>query len=407
MIGRYSSVLLMAVALSCNRQAPQPTPVAASSVAVASAHAEEGHDEGQKSHSGKTKGKANKDKGAAHQAGGEGGRFSVPFVWETSKTDPLAVARDHLREILADNARYVKEHPRPRVPQPGEQRPSTTLVTCSDSAVQVPVLDATPENDMYVVRNMGNQLATSLPSVAYGIEVLKTPVLLIVGHTGCDAMHLSGGDGGATGKSLKRELARIPQTKPRKLSKGDAATQAVFENVHSQVEAAIAQFQSLVHTSKLTIVGAVYDPGNELRGGAGKLHIINVNSNRDPASMNAFVAAISSDNKIIRLDPEAAHEEHEESGTEEEAEDEPQEESHAGQSPRPTPIARRAQTDRHTSVHAAVIPDSHEATRDKNAKESVGLELDQLEAATRENAGRSKSPAVDLSIIEASLVDHN
>ncbi len=391
MLGRYSPVLLLALALACNRQAPQPTPVAASASAVAKAHGEhgeEGHEEAkEEGHGSKSKGKgSSKDKGGRTNEA-DGSRFSVPFVWETSKTDPLAVARDHLREILADNARYIKDHPRPRVPGPTEQRPSTTLVTCSDSAVQVPVLDATPENDMFVVRNMGNQLENSLGSVEYGISELKTPVLLIVGHTDCDAVHLAiSKDSGKGSKALRRELAHIPQPKAKKLaSEGELLKQAVIENVHLQVEAAISQFQSLVHTSKLTIVGAVYDPGNELRQGAGKLHIINVNSNRDPAAMSAFVAAIMSDNKIIRLEPDGEQDEHgaledesEGAAEEHEAPEEARVERHS----RPASAARHARPEPHSEVHATVAS-RHEAPSGKK-HEAVAFDLDQLEATTRE-----------------------
>jgi carbonic anhydrase len=407
MIGRYSSVLLIALALSCNRQAPQPTPVATQSGAAGNEHADqEDEGEAEDGHGGKSKAKNSGRDKTALRTDPDGARFSVPFVWETSKTDPLAVARDHLRDILHDNHRYIKEHPRPRVPNAGEQRPSTTLVTCSDSPVQVPALDASPENDMFVVRNMGNQLQSSFASVAYGVEELKTPVLLIVGHTDCDAVHLAvGKNASKTSKTLKRELARLPRPKIKKgASESEVLRQAAIDNVHFQVDTAIAQFQSLVHTSKLTIVGAIYDPGNGMRQGAGKLHIINVNSNRDPGAMKGFVAAVMSDGKIIRLQPEGDEDEHE---VADESEHEAAQQSNREETEvRPVSPARRTKAEPRPIVHAAVAAARQDEPK-TTTKDSVAFDLDQLEATTRSDAARSKAPAVDPAIIEASLVDRN
>lgn len=400
MIGRFSTALVVTLALACSRQAPQPAPAAAGNVAAESQDGEGDEAGEEETHAAKSRSRATKDKQAPRAVEGEGANFSVPFVWQTSKTDPLAVTRQHLREILTDNTRYAKEHARMKAPGPGDQRPSTTLLSCSDSHIQVPALDATPENDMFVVRNMGNQLDNALPSVEYGIGELKTPLLLIVGHTDCDAVHLAVNRDPKVSKALKRELARIPVPKTKKPASGnELLKQAVLENVHMQVETAIGRFQSLVHASKLTIVGAVYDPANALRQGAGKLHIINVNSNRDPAAMSAFVKAVMSDNKIVRLDPEAPHD-----GEEHELADESEaEEPRSLVSSRSTPTARAPQSARKEPTQMAVAT-RQEAPKKKN--DSMGFDLDQLEAASKETM-RSKSPAVDPSIIEASLIDHN
>jgi hypothetical protein len=49
-----------------------------------------------------------------------------------------------------------------------------------------------------------------------------------------------------------------------------------------------------VQAGQLTIVGGVYDFRNDLQQGAGKLVIVNVNGNSEPARMTAFVDAIAS-----------------------------------------------------------------------------------------------------------------
>src|SRR5688572_10690562 len=99
-----------------------------------------------------------------------------------------------------------------------------------------------------------------------------------------------------------------------------------------------------------------------MRQGAGKLHIINVNSNRDPGAMNAFVAAILSDNKIIRLEPEGEHEEHSEhEATEPEEEHEPAQEARAESAhSRPVSVARRTTPSPRTSARVKAPAEYHE-----------------------------------------------
>src|SRR5262249_35764382 len=100
----------------------------------------------------------------AHAAPGDvdpkepGTRYGVPFAWELSKDEPLYKARSYLSEMLADNALNAglgKEH---FMPFADKQAPRATVVTCSDSRVQSSAWDATPENDAFTIRNIGNQV---------------------------------------------------------------------------------------------------------------------------------------------------------------------------------------------------------------------------------------------------------
>ena len=59
---------------------------------------------------------------------------------------------------------------------------------CSDSRVQSEAFRIQNVNDLFIVRNIGNQVINSSGSIEFGIRFLKTPVLLIVGHSGCGAI---------------------------------------------------------------------------------------------------------------------------------------------------------------------------------------------------------------------------
>jgi len=60
-----------------------------------------------------------------------------------------------------------------------------TLLTCADSRVQVNILGFEATNKIFVVRNIGNQIMPVFGSVDFGVMHLKTPLLLIMGHTHC------------------------------------------------------------------------------------------------------------------------------------------------------------------------------------------------------------------------------
>ncbi len=69
------------------------------------------------------------------------------------------------------------------------QRPWATVLTCSDSRVSPSwVFDTTP-GDLFVIRNAGNAAFTeAIASIEYGVSVLKTPLVMVMGHSGCGAV---------------------------------------------------------------------------------------------------------------------------------------------------------------------------------------------------------------------------
>jgi carbonic anhydrase len=220
-------------------------------------------------------------------------KFSVPFAYEVTKEEPLAVARGFLREAFADNSLYVGRGKKFFQVFAETQIPRATVITCADSRVQASAWDDTPENDDFTVRNIGNQVSSNAGSVEYGVEHLHTPLLLIIGHTGCGAVKAAMGDTSKLSQPIQAELRAlvVPKAAGDK-SLDDQWAAAVIANVHNQVSFAARHFTTLVQQGDLTIVGAVYDFRNDLGQGFGKLEIVNVNGNVEPERMKAFVAAI-------------------------------------------------------------------------------------------------------------------
>jgi carbonic anhydrase len=191
------------------------------------------------------------------------------------QADPAA--KDMLREIVQDNAAYMQAHKPDHFRHFADgQHPRATVVTCSDSRVHTHALDATPDGDLFMIRNIGNQISTAEGSVEYGVHHLHTPLLLIVGHSACGAIKAAAGDYSNESGPIRNELDTL------QIPKGEAGMASIQLNVNNQVRYAVNKFEAAVLTGKLIVVGAIYDFRNDLNQGYGKLKLINVNGETDP-----------------------------------------------------------------------------------------------------------------------------
>ena len=198
----------------------------------------------------------------------------------------VAQAQAIIKEIQAQNKAYIGAH-NPKFFQKlaQGQHPRATVVTCSDSRVHTNMLDKTPEGDLFMVRNIGNQLATAEGSVEYGVNHLASSLLLFIGHSSCGAIKAAGSDYSGLEPAIKHELDTI------KIDKGAAVIDGVKTNVHNQVAAAMQKFSGKVGSGELLIVGAVYDFADDMKQGAGKLNLIDMNGETDPAKLKNFKVA--------------------------------------------------------------------------------------------------------------------
>jgi carbonic anhydrase len=239
--------------------------------------------------------KAHDAKGAERgEANADPGKFIVPFAWEAGKDEPLAQTRAFLGDLLTDNQVYMEHGDKFFAAFADKQTPRATVVTCADSRVHTPAWDVTPENDDFLIRNIGNQVENAEGSIEYGVEHLRTPLLLIIGHTGCGAVKAAMGDTSKLSGPIQAELQHLHVPKPTAGKSPEAAwAEAVIINVNNQVDTALKHFAKDIQAGQLTVVGAVFDFRNDLMQGAGKLSIVNVNGNNEAERMTAFVDAIS------------------------------------------------------------------------------------------------------------------
>lgn len=186
--------------------------------------------------------------------------------------------------ILHDNSDYMAHHKAAYFKTfADKQTPRATVVTCSDSRVQSEVMDKGAVNDLFMVRDIGNQLATAEGSVEYGVRHLHTPLLIFVGHAACGAIKAASADYGKLEPAIRKELATI------NIPQGIDPTDGALLNVNNQVESAILKFSGEVEAGHLAILGAFYDFRNDLHQGAGKLIITNLNGETDPGKIRELM----------------------------------------------------------------------------------------------------------------------
>ena len=213
--------------------------------------------------------------------------FVMPMVAHASDhhAGDAAVAQAYIKEIQEADAAYIAAHDSAFFKNLAKgQTPRATVVTCSDSRVHTNAFDKTPEGDLFMVRNIGNQLATAKGSVQYGVNHLGSSLLLFIGHSSCGAIKAAGGDYSTLEEPIKKELDTI------NIAKGGANIDGVKTNVNNQVAAALKEWADQVKKGELLVVGAVYDFSDDMKQGAGKLNIININGETDPAKLSSMPA---------------------------------------------------------------------------------------------------------------------
>ncbi len=216
--------------------------------------------------------------------------FSAVFMQVALAGDEHASEYEQLqgvvKNIMRDNADFVKAHNAAYFKQAIEkQHPRATVVTCSDASLHTHALDKTPEGDLFVVRNMGNQIVTGEGSVEYGVYHLQTPLLIIVGHSACGAIKAAFGDYSKEPPAIKRELDTIKLSKKSQKNDDAELLRAVDANVNNQVTFALKKFDSEVQAGKLAVIGAIYDIQNIMHQGQGRLVIVNINGNTDSGNI--------------------------------------------------------------------------------------------------------------------------
>ncbi|GAA1849766.1 carbonic anhydrase [Brevibacterium marinum] len=175
--------------------------------------------------------------------------------------------------LLEGNRRFVEDtphHPNQdtarREALSNTQTPFVSLFGCSDSRVAAEMIFDVGLGDMFVVRNAGQVVdPVTLGSLEYGVEILGTPLLVVLGHDSCGAVTAAydSYDSGETPPGFISDVvARILPTVAR-ARKNDRTTvnATVAQNTMDTVEK-IMQLSAIISRAvdegRLIIVGLTY-----------------------------------------------------------------------------------------------------------------------------------------------------
>jgi carbonic anhydrase len=148
------------------------------------------------------------------------------------------------------------------------QTPWVTVLSCSDSRVLPEVLfGGLGIGELFVVRNAGNTIDTaSLGTIEYGAAVLKTPLLLVLGHercgaitSACEMVEKKVTFPGSIGKMIE---TIVPAAKSVEKASGDFVENTVRANAKQSAAKLLSESKiiaDLVKAGKTSIAAARYD----------------------------------------------------------------------------------------------------------------------------------------------------
>ncbi len=179
-----------------------------------------------------------------------------------------------LKRLIAGNQRYVSNTPTPsdfaatRAALAGGQNPYASILSCADSRISPELCFDAERGDLFVTRVAGNFVTTEiLASLEYGAAVLKSPLIMVLGHTSCGAIN-------ASIKAMKNDEdfpGHIQQLATSLSPAIDAAMKkdpknlelaAVRENVRLNVltlQNSTPILRKLVQGKQIQVVGGIYD----------------------------------------------------------------------------------------------------------------------------------------------------
>ena len=130
------------------------------------------------------------------------------------------------------------------------QHPYATVVTCSDSRVIPESIFSAGIGELFVIRAAGNVVGNlQLGSIEYATEHLKTPLVLVLGHSGCGAV------GAAIGSSPTGFVKYITDQIKEAIGAEKDDLTACGLNVKRTVE----KIKSAFPEREFEVVGAIYN----------------------------------------------------------------------------------------------------------------------------------------------------
>ena len=178
-----------------------------------------------------------------------------------------------LQMLEEGNERYASGEPayphqdaETRAALTDSQAPFAVVLACVDSRVPPEIVFDRGLGDMLVIRTAGHVVdQAALGSIEFGVGVLKSPLLVVLGHESCGAVQASitAVDEQSPLPGAIQSLAEAikPAVEKTRGSKGDRTAETIDANVHHVMEQLKQSdiIRQALESGALEIVGGVYD----------------------------------------------------------------------------------------------------------------------------------------------------
>ncbi|WP_435065018.1 carbonic anhydrase [Halobaculum sp. EA56] len=219
-------------------------------------------------------------------------------------------------DMLADNAGHARAFADRFDDVQDAQHPEAVTVSCSDSRVlQNHMWGNDTPGRLFTCGNIGNRVVQRTAAgevvsgdVLYPLAHTGTRTAVVVGHTGCGAVTatyvaLAGADDLAEPPGIEHCIDLLAphlepgvRRLPDGLSEAEAVNHLVEYNVDRQVDVLVGSDEVPEDTD---VVGVVYDFQDVYGGERGEVHVINVDGERDPATLREAHADVG--DRVERL----------------------------------------------------------------------------------------------------------
>ena len=185
------------------------------------------------------------------------------------------IGDQELERLMAGNGRFVESKQQGcdigqgrREALAGGQQPYAIILSCADSRVPPEHVFDEGLGDLFVIRVAGNVATPAvMGSIEYAVAQIGTPLLMVLGHSGCGAVAatydvLTQGEDGLTDglQALVNEIRPSVESVVDE-EKGNAVAIAVAANVEASIEALKQSpiIADALQNGRVRLVGAVYD----------------------------------------------------------------------------------------------------------------------------------------------------
>lgn len=192
-------------------------------------------------------------------------------------SDAAAPSADQALALLREgNVRFVEDTPEApnttpaRIRETAEkgQHPFATILTCADSRLPVERVFDRGVGDVFVVRVAGNVSDTDeIGTIEYGVGHLHTPLVVVMGHTGCGAVTAVVQGAELHGSiaplvdNIRPAVEFVRRNRPE-LNEKELVAAAIEANVWQSIDDLLSRSEEtrmLVSKGDIKIVGALYD----------------------------------------------------------------------------------------------------------------------------------------------------